>query len=80
MHLFSFYYPQVIELQNEKMESMDMERINMQAKFREELDKASRAMRQEVERMREVIRPWRGEKYKIFPNVICMVLIDLSKK
>ena len=53
-HHHSFSPPQVIELQNEKMESMDAERINMQAKFREELDKASRAMRQEVERMREV--------------------------
>ena len=45
---------QVIELQNEKMATMDDERKAAQVKFREELDKASRAMRQEVERMREV--------------------------
>ena len=49
----------MIELQGDKMVTMDADRASIQAKFREELDKASKAMRQEVERMREVrVQGW----------------------
>ncbi|GFS19034.1 hypothetical protein ElyMa_003278500 [Elysia marginata] len=44
----------IIDQQNEKLKSLDEERAAVHAKFREDLDRASKAMRQEVERMREV--------------------------
>lgn len=46
----------IIDQQNSKIRGLEFEKSAMHEKFKEELDKASRAMRQEVERMREVMK------------------------
>ncbi|KAK3591248.1 hypothetical protein CHS0354_010614 [Potamilus streckersoni] len=46
----------IMEQQNTKIRTMEVEKNDMHTKFREDLDKASRAMRMEVERMREVMK------------------------
>jgi len=46
----------IIEQQNRKIRVLEFEKGEMNSKFKEELEKASRAMRQEVERMREVMK------------------------
>lgn len=44
----------IIDMQNSKMKTILEEKSLIHANFREELDRVSKAMRQEVERMREV--------------------------
>lgn len=46
----------IIDQQNSKIRGLEFEKSAMHEKFKEELDKASKAMRQEVERMREVMK------------------------
>ncbi|KAK3089203.1 hypothetical protein FSP39_001693 [Pinctada imbricata] len=46
----------VIEQQGHKIKLLEFEKSEMNARFKDELEKASRAMRQEVERMREVMK------------------------
>ena len=46
----------IIDQQNSKIRGLEFEKTAMHDKFKEELDKASKAMRQEVERMREVMK------------------------
>lgn len=46
----------IIDQQNSKIRGLEFEKSAMHDKFKEELDKASKAMRQEVERMREVMK------------------------
>ena len=46
----------IIDQQNSKIRGLEFEKSAMHEKFKLELDKASRAMRQEVERMREVMK------------------------
>lgn len=46
----------IIEQQNTKIKNLEYEKGEMNIRFRDDLEKASRAMRQEVERMREVMK------------------------
>lgn len=46
----------IIDQQNTKIRNLEYEKGEMNVRFREDLEKASRAMRQEVERMREVMK------------------------
>ncbi|VDI43878.1 Hypothetical predicted protein, partial [Mytilus galloprovincialis] len=46
----------IIEQQNTKIKNLEYEKGEMNSRFRDDLEKASRAMRLEVERMREVMK------------------------